>query len=502
MGTIVTKDHPENGAGLKRCFGLKESITITVGTVIGVGLFTVGGNVAGMMGPGVFWATLAALAVSVYPSMLYAEMSAALPFAGGTYQYASLGLGELWGMLAGWNFIISMAAVASGEALAFSFYMRTLFEGLGISIPLGDTALACAAAGAFLLLSVRGAELTGRMQNGFLFFFWGVAAVWLVSILPSLDNSVFAEGMTAEIGGFLPAAAMIWWCFAGFETCCAMGEEIRCPQKNLPRALMLAPFIVFAVNGFFQWALLCIADSSGLGKVAEAAAPFAEGMKQAGLTGLPLILLCAGVAFGGDFSTLNASMSAPARYLYTMAREGNAPAIFSRIHPVYRTPWIASLGLGALVLLLIGTGSIAYIASLSLFATLFYYVIGIAAAWGLRRRRPELERPYRAPFFKVGVPVSMAVYLLMMTQLDRGGILAGIIWCALGLGYYLLGKRGTGKGILRGETRPLPDLPPLPPLPGEEELFQLDREFRRWRNVVAAAVFLVIALYLIMYLTA
>ena len=106
---------------LKRSFGMREAVTITVGTVIGVGLFTVGANVVGLMGASVILATFVAMIVSVYPALLYAEMGAALPYAGGTYKYAALGIGKPMGMLAGWNFIISLVAVTSGEAMAFSF---------------------------------------------------------------------------------------------------------------------------------------------------------------------------------------------------------------------------------------------------------------------------------------------------------------------------------------------------------------------------------------------
>lgn len=120
-------------------------------------------------------------------------------------------------------------------------------------------------------------------------------------------------------------------------------------------------------------------------------------MRLAGVTGFPLVLLCVGIAFGGDFSTLNAGVAAPARYLYTMARDGILPSVFARVHPVFRTPYVAILALGALMLVLVGTGSITAIASLSLFATLSYYILGIAAAVGLRRRYPDRPRPYRAP---------------------------------------------------------------------------------------------------------
>lgn len=253
------KSKASSPPGLKRCFGMREAVTITAGTVIGVGLFTVGANVVGLLGSRVLLATLAALAISIYPALLYAEMGAMLPYAGGTYQYAALGLGRPLGMLAGWNFIISMVSVASGEALAFSFYFRTLLEALGFSLPIGDTVLACAAVLIFLFFSVRGVEMTGRLQNGFMFFFWGVTVVWFFSMLPSLSAENFS--MAAPVltpSGFFSCVAMIWWCFAGFETCCALGEEIRYPQINLPRALFLAPLSYLPSTGFssgcwFAW---------------------------------------------------------------------------------------------------------------------------------------------------------------------------------------------------------------------------------------------------------
>ena len=96
---------------LARTFGLREAVTITAGSVIGVGLFTVGSNVVGSMGPAVILATIVALLISVYPALLYAEMGAMLPYAGGTYQFASLGIGRAAVVLAVWNLIISLVEV-------------------------------------------------------------------------------------------------------------------------------------------------------------------------------------------------------------------------------------------------------------------------------------------------------------------------------------------------------------------------------------------------------
>ena len=96
-------DTKDNSLKLTRAFGMREAVTITVGTVIGVGLFTTGAQIVGTMGSSVIFATFIAMIISVYPAMLYGEMGAALPYAGGTYKYAQLGLGKAAGMLAGWK---------------------------------------------------------------------------------------------------------------------------------------------------------------------------------------------------------------------------------------------------------------------------------------------------------------------------------------------------------------------------------------------------------------
>lgn len=476
---------------------MREAVTITVGTVVGVGLFTTGANVVGDLGPAVILATLVAMLISIYPALLYAEMGAALPYAGGTYQYASLGIGKPLGMLAGWNFIISLVAVTSGEALAFSFYFKTFFSALGIDLPVSDRVVATVIVLVFIVTNVRGVEMTGKLQNGFMFFFWGVAIIWFLTMLPNVNmpNFVQMPDFIAESTplGFIASVSMIWWCFAGFETCCAMGEEIKYPQINIPRALMLAPFIVFAVNAAFQWFLVGIVPTSEIAALATASAPFAEAMKTAGILGFPLILLAAGIAFGGDFSTLNASIAVPPRYLFTMSRDGSMPKIFAKVHPEYQTPYVSIIVLGLLSAFLIASNSMIYIASLSLFADLFYYVIGIAASFFLRKKHPELKRPFKAPGIMIGAPVSIAIYVLMMTQLDREALITGVIWCVLGLIIY---------GVCRIKykddvTADISSVIMEEEIPTAEEKRKMDKEFRIWSIVVTCAVIIALVAYVV-----
>ena len=489
---------------LKRSFGMREAVTITVGTVIGVGLFTTGANVVGMMGSAVIIATFVAMLVSVYPALLYAEMGAALPYAGGTYQYASLGIGRPFGMLAGWNFIISLVAVTSGEALAFSFYFKRFMGALGCEIPGGATSdiiIACIVVTAFMFCSVSGVEITGKLQNGFMFFFWGVAIIWFLMMIPNVGLSNFVQlpaYVDFSAGGFIGMVALIWWCFAGFETCCAMGEEIKYPHINIPRELFLAPFSLFAVNAIFQWFMVGIVPAGQLEAISTASAPYAEAMSIAGILGFPLIMLAAGIAFGGDFSTLNSSISVPPRYLFTMARDGAMPKIFAKVHPKFKTPYVAILTLGILTVLLIATNSMIYIASLSLFADLFYYIIGIIACACLRKRQPGLARPYKAPGVMVGAPASAIIYIIMLTQLDSEAFWTGVAWCVLGLAIFFLCQAGYGKQDDVALTVQVIDHVDPP----AEEKHKMDKEFKIWRTVVAVAVIVAAVIYIIPFVAA
>lgn len=486
---------------LKRKFGMREAVTVAAGSVIGVGLFTTGSNVVGDLGPFVIFATLLALAVSIYPALLYAEMGASLPYAGGTYQFASMGIGHWAGVLAGWNFIISLVAVNGGEALAFSYYFKTIFLALGIELPISDVILAAIVVAGFTVVNVFGVEVSGRVQNAAMFFFWGVAAIWFLTMIPNVSLPTFVTTPdfidASNPLSFFAAMCMIWWCFAGFESAVSMGEEIKYPHINIPRAMFLTPFVVFAVNALFQWFLVGITPVDSMAMLSDADAPFAQAMMSAGIMGFPLILLCIGISLGGDFSTLNASVATTGRYLFVMARDGAVPKVFAKTSKRFSTPYVSVITLGVVSIVLILTNSLDYIANLSLFADLFYYVIGIIAALFLRQRFPELKRAYKAPGIKIGAPVSAVIYILMMTQLEPDAFTTGIIWCAIALVVYAICYKIYGKHgefTLDLAASGANDEPPA------EERAKMDREYLVWKVVVGVACVLALVLFAFPYL--
>ena len=407
---------------LVRKLGLKESISMTIGTVVGVGLFTCGSSQVGKVGPWIIVLTFLALLISIWPCLLYGEMSAALPCAGGTYNYAKRGLNRLFANMSGWHYIISVVAIGAGETLAFSNYFTILLGEFGLDISWLDPRwIALALVGIFLVLNYFGIELSGKLQTGFVFFFWACSVAWFCYMIPKTHMEYFGQFEMNSLPPFnelMYIFGLVWWCYTGFETCVSMGGEVKNPQKTLPRALILSVFLVFAVNALFQWFLVGLVPSSLYDFVANANAPYAEALKAIGLTGFPIILLCIGIAFGGDLSTINPGIAAPARYIYTMAEDGALPKIFGKVHPKHKTPWVAILIVGVINVILIATGSIDYIASVSLISLGICYMIGCLAYIGLQKKCPDLNRPYKAPFGKVGAIFTIVVYIFMLAFAD------------------------------------------------------------------------------------
>ena len=197
------------------------------------------------------------------------------------------------------------------------------------------------------------------------------------------------------------------------------------------------------------------------------------------------------MAFGGDFSTLNASIAVPPRYLFTMARDGSLPAVFAKLHPKYRTPYVAVITLGVLTVALVATSTLDYIASLSLFADLFYYVIGMVACLGLRRKLPDLKRPFKVRGMVPGAVISIGIYLVMMTQLDTDALVTGVIYCVVGLVIYAVcakvyGMRAIDVNAVQDTSEPTP-----------AERAKMDREFHIWIAAAAIGCALVALLYLL-----
>ena len=285
---------------------------------------------------------------------------------------------------------------------------------------------------------------------------------------------------------------LVWWCYTGFETCVSMGAETKFPQYTLPRALKVSVFLVFAVNALFQWFLVGLVPPRFYGILAAADAPYAEGLKAAGLAGFPIILLCIGIAFGGDLSTINPGIAAPARYIYTIAEDGALPKFLGKVHPKYKTPYAAVLTVGVINFILIATGSIDYIASVSLISLAVCYMIGCLSYLGLRRKYPEMRRPYKAPLGTFGSIFTIAVYLFMLVFADRSALLTAVIISIVCLVFYYVFTRHRKYEMLSVEE----EIGVIEEPSGQEKA-KIDREYRIWKWGTVIVTAAALGIYLI-----
>jgi APA family basic amino acid/polyamine antiporter len=216
------------------------------------------------------------------------------------------------------------------------------------------------------------------------------------------------------------------------------------------------------------------------------------------MIGIPLVVLCLGITFGGDMSTINPCIAGSSRYIYKMAKENVIPVALSKIHPRFHTPYISVIIVGVAVILLVMTDSILYIASVGLFSMLGTYIIAFIAYIGLKKRFPEIERPFKAPAGIIGAIISIALYLVLMSQIGREAMITGIIYTAAVMIFYFVRTKVFKAEAYEAETETfvLSEIE----VPSTEEKRRMDRSFRWWLSwsIIAAAG--AITLYIIAFL--
>ena len=490
---------------LNRTLGLAECVTITAGAVIGVGLFTVGSQIVGLMGGTVIVASLIAFVMILFPCAMYGELGAALPLAGGTYSYAKRAINYPTAVFESWNYTLAQIGIGASESMAFSNYFVRLLNALGMNVPTDDNDYsfidlingscdasiflwkALPAIGLFILftfISYRGAEMNGKTQNFFMFFFWACSLVWFATVIARADFSGVTEmvagvGIPHGVNAFAQAVLLVLWCFFGFETIVGMGSEVKFPQLTLPRALLITPFCVLAVNLLFQWFLCALTPAENIPDLYTAAAPYASAMEYAGIVGLPLIILCLGITLGGDFSTMNPCIAGPARYIYIMAEDGNFPKWFGKVHPKYKSPHRAVVLCAVLGIFFILSGSIKIVAMMCAYNQIQCYIIGYISFYMLRKKEPELERPFRCPAGTFATVFSCLTFgILLILAYDPVAIWYNIVWDVLAIAYYFFFVR---KRPIPQEALDVEALALVTQEPTAEERAKLDKQYKRWR---------------------
>ena len=451
---------------LKRDLGPWTAASIVVGTVIGSGIFLVPRAMIQRVGtPGwVFFIWVFGGLLSLAGALTYAELAAAMPEAGGEYNYLSEAYGPLWGFLYSWT---QMWVAKSGSiatlGTGFFYYLTTFFPALDtvfytVKLPIGPHGgplelrfgqlFAMALILALAWLNYFGVRIGGNVQLAVTAVKVGLIAFIIIAGLvfgsphPAAVPAP-APGVPLTTAGFFAALVAALWAYDGWNNVSMVASEVRDPQRNLPRALIWGTAAVIGIYLLTNAAYFHVLTAAEVGSTPRVAA---EMMRRifAG-PGASAVSIAAMISI---FAALNGSILTGSRVPYAAARDGLLFRSLGRVHPRFHTPGVSILALSAWSALVVLSGRYEELYTYVIFASWILYGMTATAVLVLRKKRPDLPRPYRT----LGYPwvpilfVLVATILVLSTLKDspRESIM-GIGLILLGLPFYFHWKKAKAK---------------------------------------------------------
>ncbi|AKC38977.1 exopolyphosphatase [Mycolicibacterium phlei] len=406
-------NHAASGP-LRRELGTFDAVMIGLGSMLGAGIFAALAPAAQSAGAGLLLGLAVAALIAFCNATSSARLAAVYPASGGTYVYGRKRLGDFWGYLAGWGFVVGKTASCAAMALTVGFY----------AWPAHAHAVAVAAVVALTAINYAGVQKSAWVTRAIVAIVLSVLAAIVVTAFGSDGIDVATLDITdVSITGVLQAAGLLFFAFAGYARIATLGEEVRDPARTIPRAIPIALAIALVV-----YAVVAVATLTTLGpeRMAESAAPLLDTVTAAGVRWMePVVRIGAIVAATGSLLALILGVS---RTTFAMARDRHLPHALAAVHPKYGVPYRAELLVGLVVSILAATADLRGAIGFSSFAVLVYYAVANASAWTLA---PAEGRPPRI------VPaLGLAGCVVVALALPRPSVVAGAAVLAVGIVLY------------------------------------------------------------------
>jgi len=403
---------------LARRLGTADAVVIGLGSMIGAGVFAAFAPAARAAGTGLLIGLVIAAVIACCNAVASAQLAAAYPTSGGTYIYGRERLGDWWGFTAGWGFVIGKTASCAVMALTFASYAVPgpwwAQRLVGVAGVLGLAAL-----------NYRGVAKTAIVTRILVAATLVTLTVVVVGIAAGGGASTSHLGGLSELGhggvyGVLQAAGLLFFAFAGYARIATMGEEVRDPERTIPRAIPIAlaiTVVVYLIVGVA--ALLAV----GPDRLAAAPAPLTDAVRAVGAGSVvPVVQVGAALASLGALLALIAGVG---RTSLAMARHHDLPGWLAAVHPRFQVPHRAEAALAVLVSILVLTVDLRSVIGFSSVGVLVYYGIANASAF----TQPTGQR--RWP--RAGNVLGVAGCAALVATLPITSIIAGLVVFAVGL---------------------------------------------------------------------
>lgn len=437
--------------GFVRVLGRRDVLVLAFGAMIGWSWVLMSGywvQTAGTFGTLLAFAA-AGLAIALI-GLTYSELASAMPQAGGEHVYTHRALGDGWSLVCTWALLMAYLNVCLFEAVALPTAMEylvpairigTLWQVFGADVDIGFVLVGAGSAVIITVVNVLGIKTAARLQAFALGLILLSGALLLVGALSfgSLDNA--DPWIATPATGILSVLIMVPALLVGFDVIPQSAEEIDLPLAHIGMLLVVSVFLAVA-----WYVLVSFSVALALDKNALASSTMATGDAASAVWGHPLagaLLVLGGVA--GILTSWNAFIIGASRVLYALAKTGFVPAAFARLHPRYRTPWVGVVTIGVLCMLapLFGRTVLVWMINAGSFATIIAYLFVPIAFLVLRRREPDMPRPFRVshPRLVGWGAVLLAVALLSAYLPGSPSALSWphewlmlVIWAVLGAG--------------------------------------------------------------------
>ena len=377
-------------SGLKRGLTLVTVFTLITGAMVGMAWAVLPNVLFGYAGPALLISVLIAAVFCIFIGLCYAELCAAMPFAGGEYHYTKVGLGKFPSFITGWFLVIAYSAMMPGEIIVLSKVMSMLFSSLpkwliGIVIAL-----------IFGGINLIGIRISAILQLIFAIVLFLGMATFIFGGLGNIHWENFSPFFDGHVGGMLMMVPIGMLAFMGFDIVPQAAEEVKSPIKKV---VYLIPLSIVFVCFFYFGAFFTAAGNVPPAQIAQSKAevPLIEVSKIfLGETGA-LVILIAGIM--GLITTLNAFVIGASRLMLGMAREGVLPGFLGKIHRQYGTPYWAIMIITVFGILGAIFQQLFLVFQIASSAILVAYILVLISFFLLRKRKPDMERPYTVPAY-------------------------------------------------------------------------------------------------------
>ena len=428
-------------SGLTKNLGAFDLVFLGIGSVIGTGIFVLTGVGAALYaGPGISLSFVLASIACAFAGLAYAEYASMVPVAGSAYAYTYASLGEFLAFIVGWNLILEYTVTCSTVAAGWSGYVVGLLSSGGIDLPVAFTKVpeeggiinvpAILITMFLCILLVRGTKETVMINRILAFVKLAVIVIFFVLAVPNIDPTNWDPFLPYGTQGISAGAAIVFFAYIGFDAVATSAEEAKNPSRDLPIGILGSLGVCAVLYFFVALVLTGVVPYTDLNN----AEPVAYALR---VIGYPIGSAIVAVgAICGITTVLLVLLYGQARIFFALSRDGMIPAGICKIHKLYRTPYLVTIGGCILVSIIAGFAPIHLIAEMANIGTLSAFFIAGFGVLYLRIKRPDIKRGFKCPAIYFVAPMAMICCGYLMYNLPIHTWIRFVVWCGIGFVVY------------------------------------------------------------------